>query len=96
MSSMRPTDTYYYGSDMSAVELVSYFSKASLIGEIHDTSSYSTLDLQTPNNKKVTIHLYKDRNSNEGSYIPAQFVKTSKRYLVIVYDFDYEALKNSL
>ena len=94
LSSSRPYDTYYYGTDVSTEELANYFDKGILIGSIPpygDTSSH--FKLQMVNGKIIDITLYLDRNERE---VFGLFEENPKKHIFKIDSEDYEALKNSI
>lgn len=95
MSSAAPSDLYYYATDMDAKEVVAYFPKAKLSGPLQNSSEYVSFDLVTSSEKKISVTLYLDKNTQVKN-IPDPFKSTSKRHLFTVADYNYESLKQSL
>lgn len=94
-SSSYPHTTYYYGTDLSAMELVDYFGKAKLVSEVKDDSYQYEFVLDTPDGS-VAITAHKHRAVPSSGYANFQFSKTDRRYLIEIQDYDYELLRQSL
>lgn len=87
-------DTYFYGTDMSADELASYF-QATISGVTGDPNASAYYYLRLPSGQEIDIRYYHDKNNSFSS--PPQWAKnTSKKYFFFIHNQDYEALKNSL
>jgi hypothetical protein len=90
LSISKPYTDYYYTTDMNPHEIVAYFKKAVLLDSPPHkmTGNYK---LETENSKIVELRI-----SENLRYNYKQFEQSSKKYVLVISDKDYDSLKQSL
>lgn len=84
---------YYYATDMSVEEVISYFKKSSVIKQPDETKDESYFGIKTPSGETIYTSLYnKDAAWKDNPDLP----KTSKKYILEIPSFKYQAAKDSL
>lgn len=90
----NPASTYYYATDMSVNDVIAYFKRLHLEGEVRTINEVADFSLTDSVNNDVSIYYY---NQKQAALHDNPSLRSSqKKYIISVPDFDYQLAKSSL
>ncbi len=89
----RPYSEYYYGTDMTPEEVISYFKKSSVVKAPSPAVGEAYFGIRAPTGETIYVTLY-DKEIVQTKY--PDLHKTNKKYILELPSSKYEAAKASL